>query len=99
MNFKKLILFIILFVGLSYYYFHHELVDRAQDNIGRAIETKILHLADDQVLDFISIENALGDVILEKDEKGIWHITSPVQYPADSFKAQIYQLIALFAKH
>jgi len=88
MNFKKLILLILAFICLSYYYFHHELEIRSVEKNKKTAEKKIIHLENEQTLSFISIKNSFGKFILEKDDNGSWHITSPVTYPADSFKAQ-----------
>ncbi len=78
MNYKKLILIFLVFSGLSYYYFHHELDVRFKEKEVKLKEEKVLHLAKDEDVSELSIEFNGKTVSLRKDGDK-WEIVAPVK--------------------
>jgi len=88
MNFKKLIIFIIVFTALSYFYFHHIIADRAEVKMQHIKDVKLLPLEDNEQVNYLSVESRDTSYLLERMDDGLWIMREPLIDKADEFNIQ-----------
>ena len=86
MNFKKLIVFFLIFSGLSYFYMNHELEHKSVETEEEFKSGKIVTLEDGEEISYLSIERDGQKFVMQKGDAGIWYLLEPLKYRADARK-------------
>lgn len=86
MNFRKLIVFFLIFSSLSYYYFHVQMKKQNDETVAEFESKRVLSLDDGDVIKSISVEKEAVLYTLKRLEYGKWRLTQPVSAPVQEFR-------------
>lgn len=90
MTWKRTVLFLLIFVAVASLYYFKVYQPRPTEAVfsfsPESAKTPILALSDKKSITHLSIQNASQGILLSfaKEKEGIWRITQPINYPAES---------------